>query len=284
MKILKNRIKIGATEPFNILHITDSHIAVADERDDYKKQELAKAGEKYYGRYSQKGTLALYYEAVKYGRENCDRIICTGDMFDLNSQKAFDMLKEEVDENNLIFAVGNHEYRIYGREEREDFFYKMKSYTQIQNCISRNIDFSATIINGVNFIAVDNAHYYFTKTQLELLKVECEKHFPIVLCMHIPLYHKEYFEKVQNGDTSKTAHICGAPDEVIRDYEEYRFNQQRMNADTKEFIDFVMQSPDIKLIIAGHTHESYECQFDNGLIQLMTDGTFNEIAREIEFV
>lgn len=41
MKILKNKIKIGATEPFNILHITDSHIAVADERDDCKKQEQA---------------------------------------------------------------------------------------------------------------------------------------------------------------------------------------------------------------------------------------------------
>ena len=41
MKLEKNTVKIGLEKPVRILHVTDTHIALADERDDERKRALA---------------------------------------------------------------------------------------------------------------------------------------------------------------------------------------------------------------------------------------------------
>ena len=40
MDLLKNTIQIGLEKPLKILHVTDSHIAFADEFDNERKHEL----------------------------------------------------------------------------------------------------------------------------------------------------------------------------------------------------------------------------------------------------
>ena len=40
MELLKNTIKIGLQKPLKILHVTDSHIALADEFDNERKHKL----------------------------------------------------------------------------------------------------------------------------------------------------------------------------------------------------------------------------------------------------
>ena len=41
MNILKNYIHIGVDEPFCVLHASDTHLTLCDERNDERKQELA---------------------------------------------------------------------------------------------------------------------------------------------------------------------------------------------------------------------------------------------------
>ena len=42
MQLVKNELHIGLQKPLKLLHVTDSHIALADERDDERKHALAK--------------------------------------------------------------------------------------------------------------------------------------------------------------------------------------------------------------------------------------------------
>ncbi len=279
MKVLKNKFTLGAEKTFKILHITDCHLVCVGENDNERKHTLAINRSKAFG-----DSLChdRYQKITEYGRENSDVIICTGDLIDFTSNKAFEVLEKECHRNNLIFAVGNHEFSQYVGEAKEDFTYKMQSYASIQNCISRNIDFDSRVINGVNFITLDNAYYDFTAKQLELLRAECQKEYPVVLCMHTPIYHEECFKERQGGNPATAAYLCGAPDELIQGYSEDRYEQQKANRETLNFIDFVLSSHSIKLILAGHLHDNYICEFENGLTQVITHGTFAGYAREIE--
>lgn len=284
MNIIKNQISIGLEKPLRVLHISDAHLTPADNRDNARKNELAKNRSLVFeGSDTGKAERALR-KLMEYGEKECDIIVNTGDLIDFVSEAACDKLREYVlDRKNLLFAVGNHEFSHYVGEAFEDFEYKMTSYNKIQNSISSNIDFSAKLIGGINFITLDNVYYDFTYKQLLLLREECKKDVPIVLCMHVPIYHEEYFRFKQNGNPTIVTYLCGAPDEAIRSYSPDRFRQQHANEITMEVIEFIRSEPKIKAILAGHTHENYECVFESGLIQLVTTVAF-EGAREIEFV
>lgn len=41
LQIVKNTIEIGLQKPVKLLHVTDTHLSYADERDDLRKQKLA---------------------------------------------------------------------------------------------------------------------------------------------------------------------------------------------------------------------------------------------------
>ena len=43
MTITKTRIEIGLEKPFRALHMSDNHIALADNRDDERKIKLAES-------------------------------------------------------------------------------------------------------------------------------------------------------------------------------------------------------------------------------------------------
>ena len=183
MEILKNKVAVGAQKPFKILHVTDCHLTPVDARDNERKHALSLRRKKEFG---EEKCDDFYNEITAYGRENCDVMVCTGDLIDFTSNAAFDILQKECLRNQYVFAVGNHEFSQYVGEAKEDFHYKMQYYTDVQKAVGCNLEFDSKIINGVNFITLDNVYYDFTLKQLELLKVEATRGYPIVLCMHTP--------------------------------------------------------------------------------------------------
>lgn len=278
MNIVKNTVNLGISKPFKILHMTDSHLVAADYRENERKQKLAESRGAFFPEATKN-----YKEITEYGRNHCEAIVCTGDLIDFVSEKACEILSDEWERNRFIFAVGNHEFSLYVGEAKEDFAYKMKNYTKIQNCLPGNIDFSSTVINEVNFVTLDNSYYNFTNKQLALLKTECERKYPIVLCMHTPIFHKEFFDYMQQGDNARPAYLCGSPEALIARYEPSRYEQQKADSETIAFIEYLTGASEVKLILAGHAHENFECAFENGLLQFATAGTYSGAAREIEF-
>lgn len=78
MNLSKVRIEIGLPAPLRLLHVSDTHLALADGRDGERKQALAARRSAAFGK--EGDCLRYFSEAVAYARNCCDLMICTGDL------------------------------------------------------------------------------------------------------------------------------------------------------------------------------------------------------------
>ena len=261
--IVTTPLKLGASAPFKLLHISDTHLAFADERDDERKRKLAE------GRYRSFAHAEEYFadELALAKKENA--LLChTGDLIDFVSAANLDRAKKFADENDCFFVAGNHEFSLYVGEAFEDEAYREQSLAKVQACFRNDIRFSSRIVNGVNLVGIDDGYYRFDRPQLDALKQEAGRGLPILLFMHNPLYEQKLFEHCMTRASS--AYLTAAPDELITGYDDYRYRQQKADDLTKEAFACIRSEPLIKAVFTGHLHYDWEGMVTDTLPQYVT--------------
>ena len=265
MNILTTDLNLGAEKPFTILHISDTHLTEADERNDQRKIDLAKNRLPIFP-----NAEAMLEEIAKVSKEQNAVVINTGDITDFVSYANLDRVRKFMEEVDCFTAAGNHEFSLYVGEAWEDAEYRNQSLELVQSAFKNDIRFSNRVINGINFVAVDNSYYLFEEWQLIRLKEEAKKGMPIVLCMHTPLYSEELFERVVgNKESGTSASLMCAPDEKTAKYSPMRCRQQRPDDVTREAYEYILNEPVIKTVLAGHLHIDFEHTLAGRLPQLM---------------
>ena len=267
MKIIENILKVGAKEPFELLHLSDTHLTYADsrEQDNGRKIALAKDRLRYFAHAE-----SDLKEAAAYAKEKGLTIIHTGDLIDFVSAANLDAATRFTAENDVFMAAGNHEFSLYVGEAKEDAAYRNQSLEAVQAAFSNDIRFASRVMHGVNFVAVDNGYYLFEEVQLAALKKEVEKGLPIVLMMHTPLYTHELYEQ-RMKDAPGPAYLMNVPEEKMAHYTPDRYAQQLADAVTREAYDYILSQPLIRAVITGHLHTDAENELPNGAMQLVTD-------------
>ena len=285
MTITKTRIEIGLEKPFCALHITDNHIALADERDDERKIRLAESRTAAFS-HGKPGNPAMdeYARQMAYARDHGLIVLHTGDLCDFVSYKNLDYARDTLADTDYFMAVGNHEFSLYVGEAFEDVPYKMKSFDLVQSYFRNDLHFASRVIGGVNFVALDNGYYRFDADQLTRMKQEIDKGLPIVLMMHNPLHTRELYDEMMVSRHQPCAYLTGTPDALMTGYDEYRFRQQRSDEDTMAFIDYIYAQPLVKAVLAGHLHFNYETRLPSGIMQYVTGGGYDGDTRLVEFV
>ena len=271
LKIKKTIIKIGLPKPIKILHITDSHLPFFCETD---SENMIKQGKKR----NEKRSVRNLNKLMKYGEKNCDFIIHTGDLIDYISKPCVRFAKEFLKNEKLLFVAGNHEYAKYDGK-KEDMAYRLNSMEEIGG-YPVNIFFNSHIIGGVNFIGIDDAYHQVENEQLEMLKEEVKKGYPVVLFMHAPMYEERLYKKSYkfwNGEICLLGSDAETHPEVIGDVAE-PFES------TKEFYDYVINEQSIKAVLAGHLHFGFESRLPNGIMQYVTNRGDRGNAREITII
>lgn len=263
MNILHTPVVCGATKPFTLVHISDTHLPLADARNDQRKIDLANARRAFFPT-----ALSDLAEAVKYAKAHGLTIVHTGDLIDFVSEANLDAAKKFTAENDVFFAAGNHEFSLYVGEAFEDEAYRNQSLARVQAAFTNDIRFAARVVNGVKLIAMDDSYYRFDRPQLEKLKEEVKEGLPIILLMHNPLYEPEFFRIAR--PRGESAYLVATPDECMRDYSEYRFRQQKADAVTLETTAFIKSCPLIKAIFAGHLHYDYAGSLTEALPQYVS--------------
>lgn len=251
MSVINTKINIGLTEPFSVVHITDTHIAYADERDTERKLALSERRLKEFPHAEE--TLTLASEISK--SLNLP-IVHTGDLLDFVSFANIERAKRFTDENDCFTAAGNHEFSLYLGEAKEDAAYRNQSLGKVQSAFKNDIRTASRIIGGVNFVALDDGYYLFEKEQIDFLKKETERGLPIVLLLHCPLFDKDLYDTEMKK--SPCGYVVGAPVELMECYPPDRFEQQLADDLTLDAIEFIANESSIKAIIAGHMHYNYE--------------------------
>ena len=274
MQLIKNTIKIGLERPVKLLHVTDTHIGLADERDDERKHALAK-------RLSTPEKEQYLNEHIAYAKENCDLLVHTGDLMDFVSHANVDKAREIVADDHFFFIAGNHDYSQYVGEAWEDEAYRMNSYMQMGYGLGVPMFFNAREVGGVNVVGIDNSYYRFADWQLWRLKKEAEKGLPIVLAFHDPLFEQSLYDYHMAIPGSDCTYIVGCDEEHLLPYSEFRAVQQRPDEPTLRMIDYIKSEPLIKAILTGHLHFNFESDVAEGLPQFVTGGGYDGWAREL---
>lgn len=271
LQVLKNTVSIGLGEPVKLLQITDSHIT----RDDPQMYREATFNTHYSGCAED-----YFFKALAYAKQNHMPVLHTGDLIDFFSPGNFAFIDEYMADVDYIYAAGNHDFCHLLGQAKEDYAYKWEKITEIAPHIKNNLYFYSRLIGGVNLVTLDNSYYAITRGQIELLKAEAAKGYPMVLAMHVPIYTEELRRCSTAGEPLYT---LATPPEILATYTPDRIRQQAQDETTLEAVAYIKEEPLIKAVIAGHKHLNCVSDLREGLPQLVTAGSFDGYVREITF-
>ncbi len=266
------KLNLGAEKPFEFIHISDNHIALADEREEEKKRELAENRSQCF-----KNALSVLEAARDYANKNNTFVAHTGDLIDFISEKNYEYATEYASSCDLFLAAGNHEFANY-LGEHEDEEYKSRSANRVNACFKNDILFDSKIVNGINLLAIDNSYHQFLPWQLERLKKEVEKGLPILLFMHTPLYDEKTYDYMINKLHNSCAFLMNVPDELVDLYPEALHYHHRATETTKESYKYILEEPLIKAVFAGHIHFPFESDLNESTKQFVIGGGYARIV------
>ena len=258
-------IEAGATQPFSVLHISDTHLTFANPDEPENVQKYRRNRTELFG----KRQYEALKDSIRWAKINADYLIHTGDLMDFVSDGNLIAVREAFgpDAGNVFGSIGNHEYwtPVEPRPSHAECFSKCsKAYPY-------NLHFGSQVINGVNFVSIDDAHNDVTQDQVEAFAKEVTKGLPIILLMHVPF---------------PTPRIV----EATRKY--WKWNSKFRNDPPKpitfgkrgqEFIKYLKSEPLLKGILAGHEHITIEERFSPTAVQYLVAGNFAFAGREILF-
>ena len=279
IKIKTIEIDAGAEKEFSVLHISDSHLALADERNDERKVKLSAKRTKIFG-----NSYAVIEAQRNFAKENDLTIVHTGDLIDFVSEANIECAAKLFSEGTWIVCAGNHEYSLYVGEAREDAAYRAQSYDKLQRVYPNDLTFYSRVVNGINFVTLDNGYYKFSKEQFAKMKTEVKRGLPIIMLCHNPLYTPELCELIQKGNKSKAAGLVGAPHYVTEAYshkerpagEEWKNRnvQQRADKTTLKFCKWLKKQRLLNGVLCGHIHINSATQFSPTAKQYSTRAGF----------
>ena len=277
MELKKTVLDIGLERPIRLLHATDSHLPLCDERDDARKQALAARRQSHFPEAE-----ANLLEQIAYAEAHCDLLVHTGDLMDFVSQANVERAREILKNERIFFIAGNHEYTQYMGEAWEDMAYRMNSYIQMGRGLGVNMFYNSRELGGVNLVAIDNAYHQVEPWQTERLRKKKKKGLPIVLLLHVPLFEQGLYERALAREKGEAAYLMGCDEEHLLPYTEFRSVEQRPSPATQAFMDYLNGGGhSVRAVLAGHVHFSFESILPCGVPQFVTGlGALGE-AREI---
>ena len=269
-------IRVGATRPFSVLHLSDTHLTEA-----YPHEEVFRNGEKDLRTTGfgglQKEALA---DSFAWAEKNVDLVVHTGDLVDWQSEANFDFVRRQCG-GNMLLCAGNHEFYTYlkGEERSCEEAFKEKSRELLMRSFPVDLRFSSRVVNGVNFVCMDNAFGTFAEDLVARFKAEVQKGLPVVLCIHVPIMTEEiwrvncrFWDETDRHYSS--AALPGPSGELAR---------QRNDRTTRDFIAYLKSERLLKCILAGHVHVTFEERFSETACQYLVGGNFLFCGKEILF-
>lgn len=287
LSIEKTTLDIGLGKPVKFLHLTDTHIARDSEKENGRAAVFDTTDEQ----------IEQYFlEAVEYAKENNLTIVHTGDLVDYITKENLEFLDENLKDVDYILAPGSHDFAhlIPGHQEYFDWraagfsendVHKAEQIKTIAPHVNNNMYFASKIIEGVNFVTIDNSYLKITDGQLDLLKAEVAKGLPVVVAMHIPI-HTQTMQKMGLMPRENLCATAEAQKEhaLENNRPDLAENIRIFTESTWRTIEYIKSEPLIKVVLAGHRHRNVEDELSDGKYQIVTHANCQGFAREITLV
>lgn len=290
LRMERVRVDVGAERPFRAMLVADIHAVRADAADDDPDKLGLAAGR---GPVMGHGEHYLAEAVAVANRENA-MLLHAGDMIDFVSNANLRFAKSVFGAGDWFACAGNHEFSQYVGEAREDAAYKAASMGRVQAVFPNDLTFASRVVNGVNFVAVDDVYYNFTEEQFALMEAEAAKGLPIVMLCHVPLYVPGHYAEQMRRTDGLCSYETGVPDALIdtwrkeRDWppgEEWRDRrvQQRPDATTREFTRYLSSLKPLRAILCGHCHAFWAERFSPTAMQYVCGAIYEGGCTMIDF-
>ena len=129
-------------------------------------------------------------------------------------------------------------------------------------------------MNGVVFVAMDDADGTVSKDQVENFRRIAAMGRPIILCLHVPLYIRGICQAGKRWWKKGT-------DEADPELKLPDFVRQRADSTTQGFIDYLKGEPLLKGILSGHLHRVAEDRFSPTAMQYVAGGNFSFLGQKV---
>lgn len=272
-------IRVGATKPFRMLHISDSHIAQMNSRDLAKADEVELKWYESRRRHFDTAATGLA-AALLYARVKKLPILHTGDLVDYMSDANCNIAKRDFEGVDCLYAVGNHELAGTprpGPRWKQLAAVRAKSEKYFPNPFM----VTSRVINGVNFVAIDNVGMCadVVDEQFAAIRKEFEKGLPVVMAYHIPFYAEALADDIMNAKGYKPKSradinegwLAACPGKPA----------QPINAKLSTWL---KGQKNLKALLCGHMHRENQVPFTDTVSQYVAGATFKGNAYEIDFI
>ena len=278
-------IAARATAPFSLLHISDTHFTSVYDDEPEVKRKLAKIRTQTFGGRQEEALR----DSLAWAKTNVDFVVHTGDLIDFQSRANYDLVKKHFGAGAAkVASAGNHEFSpemwMSAVKEEHTEAYKDRTRKDLQTAFPCDLQFNATVVNGVNFIALDDVYGYVPPVCVEKFHAEVKKDLPIVLCMHVPFFTDGIWRANAKFWTSAAQH--GKPNffrktAVPEAWDDYK--AQQTDKVTREFIAYLKSEKLLKGILAGHLHITVQERFSPTAMQYVVGGNFMFHGQEVLF-
>lgn len=272
LMITARHINAGASKPFSILHISDTHLTAAYPHDSEWAQREAGVRAKTFGGRQEEALR----DSLAWARAHVDYVLHTGDLIDFRSEANLDLARKYYGEGGaaMFGSLGNHEF-YYGQPRAEqNESGKAASRAQLAAAYPFDISLASTVVNGVNFVALDNVYDTVTAEQATKFEAEVKKGLPVILCMHCP------FQLIGVNRASRKFWATKAL-KTVPDMSGY--SESYRDATTSDFVKYLKAQPLLKAILAGHAHIDVEERFSPTAMQYVVGGNFLFHGAEVTF-
>ena len=281
LSIAFGAVEIGLERPFSVLHISDTHLTAAGEDENLKKQTLCCKRTRGFGGRQEEALR----DSIAWAKRHCDCLVHTGDLIDWQSEANFALVKKYFGAG-LTGCLGNHEFStdmwLSEPKETPTEAYKEKTRGLLSEVFPFDVSLSSTVVNGVNFVTLDDVYGTVTTEQVARFAAEVKKGLPIVLCLHVPFFtdaicraQAHYWDwsnpKFRRADVPADGWFLAD------------FRRQREDPVTRDFIASLKAQPLLKAILAGHLHFTVEDRFSPTAMQFVVGGNFMFHGRELLF-
>jgi len=272
LSIVSQHVTAGASKPFSILHISDTHLTAAYPDEAEGVRVRAKNRSRTFGGRQEEALR----DTLAWAKQHVDYVVHTGDMIDFQSRANFDLVRKYYGESGaaMLGSLGNHEY--YHGQKKETEETKGETRELVSAAFPFDTSFQSTVVNGVNFVTLDNVYGTVTQRQAECFAAEVEKGLPIVLCMHCPIQTENV---IRAGQRYWQKDSMKAVPDMSNFQKGWKGDGKR--SVTQDFYAYLEAQPLLKAVLAGHIHVTVADRFSPSAVEYVVGGNFLFHGQEI---
>jgi len=278
----KASLVVGAEKPFRVLHVSDTHISLMN---DFDRRDKARA------HYEKDRTACFKNHAADYlvgtfdyARAAGIPVLHTGDLIDYIGEANLAEAKRVFDGADAMACAGNHEWEYLLRLDDPPVS-RPKYYSSVQAAYPNDMTVAGRVLNGVNFILLDNADYQVPPDRATRVEAEVRKGLPCVLCCHIPFETPDLREAVfewHGGRKANRTGNCCQPDACFTAANRWN-HLEKATKDTWDFLAWLKAQANVKAVLCGHQHFAFRTRLTETLPELVAGGNFSGACTEIAF-